>query len=97
MDFTDEEIDAIAREAWPEEYALVARYHESVPAQAHENLLRKPRETTRIILEAAAARLTRRSARKYAWDEAIEETYACGHIHEFARDEMIKRNPYRES
>jgi hypothetical protein len=29
------------------------------------------------------------------WDAAIEEAYACGHLHEPARDEMLARNPYR--
>jgi len=35
-----------------------------------------------------------REIQRTTWDEAVEESYLCGCLDSFARDEMILRNPY---
>ena len=39
--------------------------------------------------------VARREGQAEAWADAIGEAYDCGWIHDYGRDEMIDRNPYR--
>lgn len=59
---------------------------------------RTPKVRERFYREAhAALRVFRRHSRdaELAWDAAISESYACGWLNDWERDDMTARNPYR--